>query len=118
MLHKAFAISTLILAVIPAILLGQQTLGGITGAVTDATGSAVPGAAVAVKNVDTNLEVKTTSSNKGEYEVLNLPVGNYSVSFSKEGFKTEAHTAILVQGNRVTTVNGKWRWARSRFPWR
>ena len=90
-----------------AALLPAQTLGGITGTVTDATGSAVPGAAVLVKDVDTNLEIKTTADNKGIYEALNLPVGNYSVSFSKEGFKTEAHTAIIVQGNRVTTVNGK-----------
>ncbi len=30
-----------------------------------------------------------------------------SVSFSKEGFKTENHTSILVQGGRTATVNRK-----------
>ncbi len=74
---------------------------------TDASGSAVPGAAVLVKDVDTNLQIKATAANNGTYEVLNLPVGNYSVSFSKDGFKTETHTAIIVQGNRTTTVNGR-----------
>ncbi len=107
MIRKATALPTLLLAAFPLILSAQQTLGGIAGTVTDATGSAVPGAAVDVRDIDTNLKVKTTASNNGTYEMLNLPVGNYSVSFSKDGFKTEAHTAIIVQGNRTTTVNGR-----------
>src|ERR1035438_1124239 len=87
-----------------AVLGAQQTLGGITGVATDATGSVVPGLVVLVKDVDTNLELKTVTSNNGTYQVLNLPVGHYSVSFTKEGFKTETHTSIVVQGDRVTTV--------------
>src|SRR5580658_11088024 len=85
----------------------QQMLGGITGTVTDSTGSFVPGVTVTVKNVDTNLEVKATTSTKGDYAISNLPIGNYAVTFSKDGFKTESHTAILVQGDRTTTVPGK-----------
>ena len=85
----------------------QQLLGSIIGTVVDATGSAVPGAAVTVKDVDTNLQIKLTTSNNGSYQAPNLPIGNYSVSFSKEGFKTETHTSILVQGDRTATVNGQ-----------
>ena len=107
MIRASLVAFSLLLAAIPGILSAQQTLGGITGVVTDSTGSLAPGIVVNVKNVDTNLELKTVTSNNGTYQVLNLPVGNYSVSFSKDGFKTETHTAILVQGDRVTTVNGK-----------
>lgn len=103
-MSNAAALSLLFLA---AFSLPAQQLGGISGTVTDATGSAIPAAVVSVKNTYTNLEVKVSTSAKGEYEALNLPVGNYSVSFAKEGFKSEAHTAILVQGNRTTTVNGR-----------
>jgi hypothetical protein len=85
----------------------QQLLGSIIGAVVDATGSAVPGAVVTVKDVDTNLQIKLTTSFSGSYQASNLPIGNYSVSFSKEGFKTETHTSILVQGDRTATVNGQ-----------
>ncbi|MBZ5723378.1 MAG: TonB-dependent receptor [Acidobacteriia bacterium] len=87
-------------------LSAQQLLGGITGTVVDATGSAVPRAAVTVKNVDTNLQIKLLTSINGSYQASNLPIGNYSVSFSKDGFKTETHTSILVQGDRTATVNG------------
>jgi hypothetical protein len=91
----------------PAPLRAQQLLGGIVGTVADSTGAAVAGAAVTVKNQETNLLVKAVSSASGSYQVPNLPIGSYSVSFSKEGFKTEAHTSISVQGDRTTTVNGK-----------
>ena len=106
MISKAAMALALCLAA-AAILAAQQTLGGITGTVADSSGAAAPATVVAVKNLDTNLEVKAVTQGNGTFEILNLPVGNYSVAFSKEGFKTEAHTAIVVQGNRVTTVNGK-----------
>ncbi len=88
-------------------LAGQSVLGGVTGVVTDASGAAVPGVTVAVKNPGTNLEVKTTTQVNGGYQIASLPIGDYTVTFTKDGFKTEAHTAIVVEGNRTTTVDGK-----------
>ena len=105
--RESFRAFALLLFGIAGLLSAQQTLGGITGVVTDASGSLAPGIVVAVKNSDTNLELKTVTSANGTYQVLNLPLGNYTVTFSKDGFKTEAHTSIIVQGDRVTTVNGR-----------
>lgn len=87
-------------------VLSQSVLGAITGSVTDASGAAVGAAAVTIHNQETNLELKTVTQANGSYQVLNLPIGNYSVRFSKDGFKTESYTSILVQGDRTTTVNG------------
>jgi len=67
----------------------------------------VPGAAVSIKNVDTNLAFKTLTQANGSYLVPNVQAGNYAVSFSKDGFKTETHTQILVESDRTTTVNGQ-----------
>jgi hypothetical protein len=85
----------------------QQVTGGVTGSVMDASGAAVGGAVVAVRNLDTNLALKTVTRADGSYQAPGLQAGNYSVTFSKDGFKTETHPAILVQGDRTTTVNGK-----------
>ena len=108
MLHisKAPILFVFTLAAASLPLCAQQLLGVITGTVVDATGSAVPAASVTVKNVDTNLQVKVLTAVTGSYQVPNLPIGNYSVSFGKEGFKTEMHTSIVVQGDRTATVNG------------
>lgn len=84
---------------------GQQTLGGINGTVTDNSGAVVQRAAVKVRNVNTNLEQSETTKNDGSFSVVDLPIGTYTVTISKEGFKTEVHSEILVQGNRTATVN-------------
>lgn len=86
---------------------GQQITGGLTGSVTDASGAAIGGASVSVHNLDTNLTLKVLSQTNGNYLVQNLQAGNYSVTFSKDAFKTETHPDILVQGDRTTTVNAK-----------
>jgi hypothetical protein len=105
--HKALLALALVISSGAVPLRAQQLLGGIVGTVTDPTGAAVVGASVTVKNVDTNLLIKVATSQTGSYQVPNLPIGNYSVSFSREGFKTENHTSILVEGDRIATVNGR-----------
>jgi len=84
----------------------QQTLGAINGTVTDSSGGVVSKALVKIQNIATNFEQTVTSKEDGSFSVVDLPIGNYSVSFSRDGFKTEVHSQILVQGNRTITVNG------------
>ena len=84
----------------------QQILGTITGTVKDASGAAVPEATVRARNIATNLEVVEHTQANGSYSVPNLPAGSYTVTFTKEGFETETHTEVLVNGDRTTTVDG------------
>jgi hypothetical protein len=84
----------------------QQTFGSINGTVTDTSGAVVQNAAVKIHNLATGLEQATTTKADGSFNVTDLPVGTYSVTFSRDGFKNEVHSRIEVQGNRTTTVNG------------
>lgn len=84
----------------------QQTLGSINGTVLDSSGAVVQGATVKVHNLATGLEQTATTKADGSFNVVDLPIGTYSVAFSKQGFETEIHSQILVQSNRATTVNG------------
>ncbi len=96
----------LCIGMVISIPVGAQTiLGSITGTVKDATGAAVPGAAVTSENIATGLMVKATSDNNGSYLIANLPAGTYKVTFKKEGFDAETHTEVLVNGDRTTTVD-------------
>src|SRR5580700_2814406 len=106
MSHRILAVSLVCLAG-ASFAMAQQMLGTIAGNVVDTTGSAVEGAKVSIRNVDTNLEVRTVSQSSGSFQASNLPIGNYTVTFGKEGFKTETHTSIPVQGDRTTTVTGR-----------
>src|SRR5579864_131968 len=85
---------------------GQQSLGGINGTVTDSSGGVVQGAVVKIHNVATGFEQTANTKADGSFSIVDLPIGTYSVTFSRDGFKTEAHSQILVQSNRTTTVNG------------
>lgn len=98
----AAAISFFIVSVVSA----QQTMGSINGTVTDSTGAVLGSVSVKVKNAGTNLEVSAVTKDDGSYLVSALPIGKYSVTFSREGFDSEVHTEILVQGGLTATVNG------------
>ncbi len=84
----------------------QQTLGSINGTVTDSSGGVLGKVSVKVKNAGTNLEVSATTRDDGSYQVSALPIGKYSVTFSLDGFNSEVHSEIQVQGGLTTTVNG------------
>ena len=83
----------------------QLTLGGITGTVTDPSGAVVSDATVKAVNIATNLEVSAHTKANGSFQIPDLPDGAYRVTVTKDGFKTETHTKILVFGNRTTTVD-------------
>jgi hypothetical protein len=85
----------------------QQLLGSIAGTVTDATGAVVPKVEVTIHNQGTNLEQKAATQNNGYFSFFDLPIGAYTVSFSKQGFKTAEYTQEFVQANRTTTVSPK-----------
>ena len=87
----------------------QQTLGSINGTVTDSSGAVLGKVSVKVKNAGTNLEVTATTKDDGSYQVGALPIGKYSVTFTLDGFDSEVHSEILVQGGLTTTVHGSLR---------
>jgi hypothetical protein len=84
----------------------QQTLGSINGTVTDSSGGVVSKVAVKAHNLGTNLTQSASSKDDGSFSLVDLPIGTYEVSFSRDGFKTEVHSQIVVQGGFTTTLNG------------
>ncbi|MGA3177154.1 MAG: TonB-dependent receptor [Candidatus Acidiferrum sp.] len=75
----------------------QTFRGIILGTVTDSSGATVPGATVTIKNVDTGLTRTLTTSDDGSYSAPELPIGNYSVTVEKQGFKTGLITGVKVE---------------------
>jgi Carboxypeptidase regulatory-like domain/TonB dependent receptor-like, beta-barrel len=83
----------------------QQTVGAMTGTVTDSTGAVVPGAQVKIKNISTALEVSATTNGQGSYSAFGLPIGTYDITFTKEGFKTQTDSEVIIQTDRTTTLD-------------
>jgi hypothetical protein len=75
----------------------QTFRGTILGTVTDSSGAAIAGAAVVVKNVNTGLSRTVSTSEDGTYSVPELPIGTYTVTVEKAGFKRGAVTGLKVE---------------------
>ena len=90
-----------------SIAVSQQTLGSMNGTVSDSTGAVIQGAAVKARALATNLEITATSKSDGSFSIADLPIGMYEVKFIKDGFETDVHSQIIVQGNRTATINAR-----------
>ena len=93
------------LCLLASSLQAQQTLGGITGTVTDPTGSVLPGTAVTIVGDQTQFTRTQKSGDSGSYDFVNLRIGSYTLTFTHDGFETQKVPSITVQANRTATVN-------------
>lgn len=83
----------------------QQTFGGITGEVTDSSGSVIPNAVVTVVDEQTSLTRTVKSNGAGVYSFVNLPIGTYMLTYKADGFEVQKTKHIGVQADRTATVN-------------
>src|SRR4051794_29600289 len=67
---------------------GQESTGRILGTVTDETGGVGHDARVAATSPATPKGFEANSDANGNYSLLNVPIGVYTVTVSKTGFST------------------------------
>jgi hypothetical protein len=82
-----------------ASVLQAQVTGAISGRVTDTAGAVIAGAKVTATNVSTNFTLSAMSNGAGEYNLLALTPGSYSVAIVMTGFQTYTTTGIDVKVN-------------------
>lgn len=86
---------------------GAQTAGSIAGVVRDASGAVVPGVTVEVASPALIEKARSvTTDGQGNYRVVDLPSGVYSVTFSLTGFNTVRREGINVTSGFAASVNG------------
>jgi hypothetical protein len=86
-------------------LLAQNNRGAITGTVSDSAGAVVPGVKVVITNTETGATSDTVTTGTGNYSLLQLPVGNYSLTVEQTGFSKYEQTNIQVQLAVTTRVD-------------
>ena len=85
----------------------QTFRGSIQGTITDSTGAAVAGAQVKVFSTATGLSRTVIANDRGEYAASELPLGTYSVTVEKQGFRTTTLTQIPVSVGSPTRADVK-----------
>ena len=93
-----------VLWLIPALSSAQGTA-GISGSVRDTTGSVLPGVTVEASSPALIEKARTaTSDSAGEYKIVSLPPGVYTVTFTLAGFNSVRREGIELTTGFTATV--------------
>ena len=96
------AVTTLLmLCAITADPARADVTGSILGIVHDPSGAVISGVTVTATNAGTNQSRSTTSDVTGEYRLLALPIGRYSIEATQPGFQKFITTDIDLREERA-----------------
>src|SRR5262245_28143632 len=104
---RAFLIAAACCLVLPTLAMAQASIAGV---IKDASGAVLPG--VTVEAASPALIEKTrevVSDGSGQYRIVDLRPGVYTVTFTLSGFSTVKREAITLQGTMTATVNAELR---------
>jgi Carboxypeptidase regulatory-like domain len=90
----------------PSLIAQTAGQGVLTGRVTDPSGGAVANASVMATSVDSGQKQTATTAPDGTYK-LELPAGNYRLTFEAAGFKTLDISSATVSGTAPEVLDGK-----------
>ncbi|MBM3778846.1 MAG: TonB-dependent receptor [Acidimicrobiia bacterium] len=109
MLRFQIALAALVLAWLPAAANAQSTVAGsIVGVVRDATGAVLPGVTVEAASPALIEKVRTAvTDGQGQYRLVDLRPGTYSVTFSLAGFGTVVREGLVLTTGLTPTVNAE-----------
>ena len=93
-----------IVFLLAAELFAQTGTTSVQGVVLDKSGAAVVGARVVVENAGQALQRETRTNGSGEYKLLALPPGKYTLTVEKEGFRKFEVTELNLPVNLPVTV--------------
>ena len=85
--------------------MAQEVSAGITGRVTDPSGSAIVNAKVSAKDLDRGVDWPTVSNQDGIYAFPRVPPGSYELRVEAQGFKTYINPNVELEVNQRARVD-------------
>ena len=100
-------VSALCLAfLIPTSVSAQSVFATLTGSVVDPSQAVVPGAKIALKNVQSGDTRRSVTNQDGYFSFTSIPVGpTYEVSVEAAGFNSYKATDMMFSGAETKTLN-------------
>ena len=77
-----------VIAALGSLSVAQVDRAGLNGTVTDSSGSVLPQTHIVAVQNSTGLRREATTSPSGSFDIPELPVGVYTITFEHEGFKS------------------------------
>ncbi len=88
----------------PLGLHAQSSSATISGTVTDETGAVIQDAKILLVNEATNAGQTTISGAAGNFRIINIPPGSYSIMVTKSGFSGVQQTHLTLLVNQTATL--------------
>jgi hypothetical protein len=93
-------------APVPSMAAAQGVLASVTGVVKDTSGAVLPGVTVEVSSPVLIEKTRTAvSDGSGQYRIVDLRAGTYTVTFTLTGFSTVKRDGIELSGSFTATIN-------------
>jgi hypothetical protein len=89
----------------PSLGFSQSATGRVVGTIADAKGAVIEGTRITVTNTQTGAHFETVSGRDGSYQVLDIPIGTYTVTAQQTGFETAVTPANELQINQTLRVD-------------
>jgi hypothetical protein len=93
------------LLIVVANVRAQSDRASITGTVKDSSGAMIPGALVTATNVENSLHESAMTNEVGMYTLLNLPIGEYTLTSSMMKFGDYQRTGIHLAITQVDEID-------------
>jgi hypothetical protein len=106
-MKKVLGLLLLLSCLFTGISMAQTITGSITGTVVDPSGAVVPGVKVVATNTGTNGKFTAESNAAGVYNLVFLPVGNYTVEAELQGFKKVSLGPFKLEVNQIARLDVK-----------
>jgi hypothetical protein len=85
--------------------IAQSDRAVISGTITDGSGALIAGARVTAINIDNNFRSTSATNGAGSYALLNLPIGQYTLAATKEGFADYQRSGIHLSIGQVARID-------------
>jgi hypothetical protein len=104
---RLFAAGFILLTLLCAFAVAQETTGGISGTVTDPSGAAVPNAKVEITGTAIPRPLTLVTDAQGEFHFQQVPAGMFNMEVTAPGFRSVKKNGIPVVLGRVSRVDAK-----------
>ena len=98
----AASLVVVLFLLVPTCVFAQAS---VTGTVRDSSGAVLPGVTVEASSPALIEKVRTaTTDGNGQYRIVDLRAGEYTVTFSLTGFSTVRREGVALEGSFTATI--------------
>lgn len=102
---KCLVLGVFLLAGLTESAYAQTSQASIRGNVHDSSNAVIIGASISLVNVETKVTTATTTNSAGDFIILNINPGTYTLEASSKGFTAQKLKPFVMQVNQTSTLD-------------